>query len=60
MKLWKELTKILFNYGPDNLIFAIKTSCALWKILADYPTERIRRSSRQSFKHLSLLSLDEP
>ena len=38
VKLWKELTKIMGDYSPDNLVFAIETSCALWKTLTDYLT----------------------
>lgn len=38
VKLWKELTKVLGSYGPENLVFAIETSCALWKTLTDYLT----------------------
>ena len=34
-KLWKELTKILGSYGPDNLVFAVETSCALWKSITE-------------------------
>lgn len=40
VRLWKGLTKVLGNYGPDNLVFAIETSCALWKTLTDYLTDK--------------------
>jgi transposase len=39
-KLWAELTKVLGNYGPEDLVFAIETSCALWKGFADYVTDK--------------------
>ena len=35
-KLWKELRKILGNYNTDDLIFAVETSCNLWKTITDY------------------------
>ena len=35
-KLWKELRKILGNYNTGDLIFAVETSCALWKTITDY------------------------
>ena len=38
VKLWKGLTKILGVYSPENVLFAIETSCALWKTLTDYLT----------------------
>lgn len=40
VKLWMELTKILGNYSSENLVFAIETSCALWKTLTDYLTSK--------------------
>ena len=39
-KLWAELTKVLGSYNPEDLIFAIQTSCALWKGFADYVTDK--------------------
>ncbi len=34
--LWSRLKKILVNYGPNDLVFAVETSCALWKTIVDY------------------------
>jgi hypothetical protein len=60
VKLWKGLTKILGSYGPENLVFAIETSCALWKTLTRLPVEqRIHCSSRQSINHLPFPAVDE-
>jgi transposase len=39
-KLWKELGRILGSYGPDNLVFAVETSCALWKSITDYLSDQ--------------------
>jgi len=40
IKLWNELNRMLGNYNPDNLVFAIECSCALWKSFSDYITEK--------------------
>ena len=34
--LWKKLDQILGNYGPDDLVFAVETACALWRTLVEY------------------------
>lgn len=34
--LWNRLGKILGDYGPEDLVFAVETSCALWKTIVDY------------------------
>jgi hypothetical protein len=39
-KLWKEIGKILGDYGTEDLAFAVETSCALWKTLTDYLSQR--------------------
>lgn len=39
-KLWKELGKIMDDYGTEDLVFAVETSCALWKTLTDYLSQR--------------------
>jgi transposase len=39
-KLWKELTRRLGLYDTGSLVFAVETSCALWKGIADYLTDR--------------------
>jgi transposase len=39
-KLWKELTRILGTYNPDDLVFAIETSGAIWKSITDYLTDQ--------------------
>jgi transposase len=38
--LWKGLTHILGTYNPDNLVFAIETSGAIWKGITDYLTDQ--------------------
>jgi len=38
--LWKGLTHILGSYTPDDLVFAVETSGAIWKGLADYLTDQ--------------------
>lgn len=35
-KLWKGLGKILGEYSAEDVVFAVETSCDLWKTIVDY------------------------
>jgi len=34
--LWKKLNKILGKFRKEEVVFAIESSCNLWKVLAEY------------------------
>jgi len=34
--LWKKLNSIIPQHAPQNLLFAVETSCNLWKTIAFY------------------------
>jgi transposase len=38
--LWKKLNSIISQYTTDNLVFAVETSCNLWKTIAYYLHEK--------------------
>jgi transposase len=39
-RLWNELTRRLGSYDADSLVFAVETSCALWKGIVDYLSDK--------------------
>jgi transposase len=38
--LWKKLNSIISQYTTDNLVFAVESSCNLWKTIAYYLHEK--------------------
>jgi transposase len=34
--LWKRLGKLLGTFGKEDVVFAIESSCNLWKVVAEY------------------------
>lgn len=39
-ELWKKLSRILGSFGPEDVVFAVETSCNLWKTLVVYLSKR--------------------
>lgn len=35
-ELWERLGKVVSDYSPDNLVFAVESSCNFWKVIAEY------------------------
>lgn len=34
--LWKKIEQTIGRYSPDNMVFAVETSCNLWVTIVDY------------------------
>jgi transposase len=35
-ELWEKLGKVVSDYSPDNLVFAVESSCNFWKVISEY------------------------
>ncbi|HWR57721.1 MAG TPA: transposase, partial [Thermodesulfovibrionales bacterium] len=39
-ELWKKLGKIVGSFGPEDVVFAVETSCNLWKTIVGYLSKK--------------------